>query len=236
MAWVVFVACIRAAKGKSKMPHYQQSLSSGSKTLYIIPSGVSGIRVLMAIGIIATVTRFPSMTGVLTWIGIPLVFALDAVDGMLARWLKVPTVIGSFIDIVADRAIEFIFIQHFLNEGVIPWWFVAIFYGRILITDMCRVLAFGKQRVLAAGIMLPARLRGLVLSRASRTIYGALKGVFFGVVLLQMHDGRTQLTPLELGLMFSMLAFSILRASPIVITYLPRWRDYPSRNRFLFSL
>lgn len=202
-----------------------QSLSFKSRMLYTIPSGISVVRVLLAISMVAAITSWPSTTRVVTWIGIPVVFTLDALDGVLARKLKVPTLIGSFVDIAADRAVEFIFLRHFITEGVIPWWFGAIFYGRILVTDACRILAFGKQRIQAAGIMLPSHLRWLVLSKASRTIYAALKAVFFGVLLLGMQDGHTALSPLELALMLSVLACSILRASPIIITYLPRWRE-----------
>jgi CDP-diacylglycerol--glycerol-3-phosphate 3-phosphatidyltransferase len=207
------------------VPANQQYLPYRRRPRYIIPSAVSVFRVLIALSIIATLTRWPSFTVLVTWIGIPLVFSLDAVDGVVARWLKVPTLLGSFIDIAADRAVEFIFLRYLISKGVIPLWFPAIFYGRILLTDACRVLAFGMQRVLATGIVLPRRLRVLVLSRASRTIYGTIKAVFFGVLLLGRHDGHTPLTPLELGLMLSVVACSMLRASPIVLTYLPRWRE-----------
>lgn len=203
----------------------QRSLPYSSRVRYIIPSAVSVLRVLLAITIIAAITRWPSITVVAICIGIPVVFTLDAVDGMVARWLNVPTLLGSFIDIAADRAVEFIFLRYLINEGVIPLWFPAIFYGRILVTDACRVLAFGMQRVVANGIMLPRRLRPLVLSKASRTIYAALKAVLFGVLLLGRHAGHPSRTPLELGLMFSVLTCSMLRASPIVFTYLPRWRE-----------
>jgi phosphatidylglycerophosphate synthase len=178
----------------------------------------------MGIALIETITQWPSITVVVISIGIPIVFSLDAVDGMLARWLKVPTLFGSFLDIAADRAVEFIFLRYLISEGAVPLWFPVIFYGRILITDACRILAFGMQKVLATGIMLPQGLEPLVLSKASRTIYAILKAVFFGVFLLGIHAGRPLHTSLNLGLMFSVLAFSMLRATPIVLTYLPQWR------------
>lgn len=209
---------------------HQQSLSYSSRVRYMIPTAVSVVRVLIAIAIVETITRWPVITLSVIWIGIPIVFSLDAVDGMLARWLNVPTLLGSFIDIAADRAVEFIFLRYLISEGAVPLWFPAIFYGRILLTDTCRVLAFGMQRVLATGIMLPQGLRPLVLSKASRTIYAILKAVFFGVLLLGIHTGRPLHTPVDLVLMFSVLACSILRASPIVLTYLPQWRELTIAN------
>jgi CDP-diacylglycerol--glycerol-3-phosphate 3-phosphatidyltransferase len=196
----------------------------------MIPSAVSVLRVLIAIAIVATITQWPIITVVVIWIGIPIVFSLDAVDGMLARRLNVPTLLGSFIDIAADRAVEFIFLRYLISEGAVPLWFSAIFYGRILVTDACRVLAFGMQRVLATGIMLPQGLRPLVLSKASRTIYAILKAVLFGVLLLGIHAGRPLPTLADVALMFSVLACSMLRGSPIVLTYLPRWRELTMAN------
>lgn len=192
---------------------------------YAAPSAVSVLRVLLAATVIIFISRYPAATVLVAVLGIIVVFSLDAFDGVLARWLNSQTLIGSFIDIAADRAVEFIFLQHFVRAGLVPLWFGVAFYCRILMTDACRVLAFGMERVSASGIFLPARLRTLVLSKVSRTAYGALKGVFFGVLLLGEYRGHTSLSSLERTIMFGVLAFSILRASPILFTYLPRLLD-----------
>jgi len=189
---------------------------------YAAPSAVSVLRVLLAATVIVLIGRYPAETVPVTVLGIIVVFSLDALDGVLARLLNSQTLIGSFIDIAADRAVEFIFLQHFLSVKLVPRWFVAAFYGRILLTDACRVIAFGMDKVSARGIDLPPHLRPLVLSKVSRTAYGALKGFFFGVLLLGEHYGHRSFLSFERTLMFAVLGFSILRASPILFTYLPR--------------
>jgi CDP-diacylglycerol--glycerol-3-phosphate 3-phosphatidyltransferase len=192
---------------------------------YVAPSAVSVLRILLAALVIVLIARYPASTAPITVLGIIIVFSLDAFDGVLARWLNSQTLIGSFIDIAADRAVEFIFLQHFLSARIVPMWFVAAFYGRILLTDACRVLAFGMEKVSATGIDLPPQLRALVLSKISRTGYGAIKAVFFGTLLLGQAYGHSSLLLLERASMLGVLAFSLLRATPILFTYVPRVTD-----------
>src|SRR2546426_4820441 len=80
---------------------------------YAVPSIVSVTRVVLAAFLIVLISRYPGATTLLIVVGITIVFSLDAVDGVLARRLNRQTLIGSFIDIAADRSVEFIFLQHF---------------------------------------------------------------------------------------------------------------------------
>ena len=188
---------------------------------YAAPSAVSVFRILLAAFFIVLISRYQSAPTLFIVLAVTIIFSLDAVDGILARILNRQSLIGSFIDIAADRIVEFIFLQHFLSAKLIPHWFVAVFYGRILLTDACRVLAFGMEKVSATGIELPRALRPFVLSKISRTGYGTAKAAFFGVLLLGQAAGRSSPSVLEHAAMFTVLAFSLLRATPIVYTYLP---------------
>lgn len=202
------------------------SLKPTGKVRYIIPSAVSVVRVLLAIFFIAIVRTWPNWILVVAVVGVPFVIILDAVDGVIARHLNSQTLLGSFIDIAADRAVEFIFLQHFVSAGLVPLWFVWVFYCRIVLTDACRVLAFGMERVSATGILLPRPWRSLVLSKSSRSAYASLKGVMFSVLLLDLYMGHMSRSLLDLGIMLSVLAFSLMRAGPILITYLPRVTNF----------
>ncbi len=190
---------------------------------YVIPSAVSAVRVILAILLLAMTNGQPNGMLFAALIGVPIIMALDAVDGMLARHLNSQTMLGSFIDIAADRLVEFIFLLFFVSAGFVPLWFVVIFYGRIILTDACRMWAFRTERVSAEGIFLPEPLRVLVLSKLSRSGYAALKGIMFSLMLLAMYQGKASLSWLEFGTMLGVLAFSLLRAAPILFTYLP-WR------------
>jgi phosphatidylglycerophosphate synthase len=198
---------------------------------YIIPSAVSVVRVFLAVLLVTEINASAERMLVAALVGVPIVIILDAVDGMLARQLNSQTMLGSFIDIAADRLVEFIFLQYFVSAGLIPLWFILFFYGRIVLTDACRIRAFGMEKVSANGILLPQPLKVLVLSKLSRSSYATLKGVFFSLLFLVMYNGNISLSLLELSIMLGVLAFSLLRAAPILIIYLPRQKE-PETTKF----
>ncbi len=199
----------------------QKSLKHISKPRYIIPSAVSVIRVFIALLIVVKIGDWREGIPIAALIGVPIVIILDAVDGILARHLNSQTLLGSFIDIAADRLVEFIFLQYFVRAGLVPLWFVLVFYGRIVLTDACRMRAFKREKVSANGIFLPQPWHFLVLSKLSRSSYAALKGMFFSMLLLTMYIGDMSFSLLRLNIMIAVLTFSMLRAIPILITYLP---------------
>lgn len=192
----------------------------------VIPSAISVVRVVLTILLLLMISRWPEQALATIILGVPIVFLLDAVDGIVARRLNSQTLPGSFIDIAADRLVEFIFLRHFILVGFIPLWFVWVFYGRIVLTDACRLRAFRMERVSSSGILLPWPWRFLVLSKLSRSTYAALKAALFGFLLLSMHYGSTSLSTLEFATMLGVLTFSLLRAIPILFTYVPRRMDW----------
>jgi CDP-diacylglycerol--glycerol-3-phosphate 3-phosphatidyltransferase len=197
---------------------------------FIIPTTVSALRVLAAIVLITEINKSPRVMFLAAVVGVPLIFILDAVDGILARFLNSQTLFGSFFDIAADRAVEFIFLQYFANIGLLPLWFIIGFYGRILFTDGCRVRAFRMNKVTAVGIVLPERWSSLVLSKLSRSAYAALKAILFSWLLLAMSLQHASHSFLEQLIMLAVLSFSILRAAPILLTYFPRLSDLIDRK------
>lgn len=203
----------------------KNGLKAAGNVRYVIPSAISVVRVLLAILLVTEVVSWPAGMLLAPLIGVPIVFILDAVDGIVARRLNSQTLLGSFIDIAADRAVEFVFLQYFVSAGLVPLWFVLIFYGRIVLTDACRIRAFAMEKVSINGILLSQPWRVLVLSKLSRSGYGTIKGVLFGVLLLGMDRGDMSHSLLEFSLLVGVLAFSIVRAVPILITYFPRRRE-----------
>ncbi len=199
----------------------QDRLLPRQSALFTLPSIVSASRVLIAGLLVYEMGRTPQRILLAALIGVPLVFLLDAVDGIVARRLKCQSLLGSFIDILADRAVEFIFLWYFVRAGLVPLWFILIFYSRILLTDACRVRAFGMEQVSVTGILLPLPWRSIVLSKLSRSAYAGVKGLLFSVLLLGLYSGSPRVSPLGTVVMIVVLAFSLLRAAPILITYLP---------------
>jgi cardiolipin synthase (CMP-forming) len=199
--------------------------SCTNRVRYILPSSVSAFRVGLCALIVISINRDASLGWIAAVFGIPITFLLDAVDGIVARKLQSQTLLGSFIDIAADRLVEFAFILHFVLAGLIPFWFVAILYTRILLTDSCRMFAFGMERVSASGIELPRAWRFLVLSKTSRSAYAAAKALLFSLLLLNSYHGVNHVTSLVAAIMTLVLVFSGLRAAPILATYLPQTPD-----------
>ncbi len=188
---------------------------------YVLPSAVSIVRVVIAGLIIVLLGQSQNYLLTAAVFGVPLVFLLDAADGIVARRLNTQTLLGSFIDILADRVVELLFLQFFVRVGLVPLWFVLFFYGRIALTDLCRMCAFKLDQVSAKGIYLPRPWSVFVLSKTSRSLYAALKGTFFGFLLLDMYWGRHALSLAGSVLMITVLTFSFLRAVPILHSYLP---------------
>ncbi|MBK7394041.1 MAG: CDP-alcohol phosphatidyltransferase family protein [Chloracidobacterium sp.] len=197
---------------------------------YAAPSVISIVRVVLAWILVSEFGQYQNGLLFLAFVGVPFVMSLDAVDGIVARRLKSQSLLGSFVDIAADRLVEFIFLSYFVAAGLIPLWFIAIFYLRIILTDACRMRAFSLDRISAAGIFLPHPLREIVLSKLSRSGYGAIKGILFGVLFLTIYRGQTIPSMFEYVLLVSVLAFSLVRAIPILYTYLPWLKKEEGRS------
>jgi CDP-diacylglycerol--glycerol-3-phosphate 3-phosphatidyltransferase len=114
--------------------------------------------------------------------------ALDALDGWLARRLKMATEFGAQFDVLGDRLLDNLYFIFFAANGQIPVWVPVIFFVRGAVTDFLRsvaargaagnssddVEAFRKNWMLRsrAGI-------AIVASRGSRGAYAALKCLCF---------------------------------------------------------
>lgn len=126
-------------------------------------------RVMLTFGVIALFGSHHSIDiGVL--VVLPLIFALDAVDGAIARYRNETSHIGEILDTLADRLIENSFWIYFCATQVLPVWVPIVVMARGFITD-------GLQRLHGA----PTRGWAYVLtrSRASRAVYGVIKPLAF---------------------------------------------------------
>src|SRR5579863_9156993 len=102
-------------------------------------------------------------------------FALDGLDGYLARRTNLATPLGAQLDVLGDRVIENLFFTYFAVCGEISVWVPVIFFVRGALTDFLRGLAAsraananGGETQFRRGWMLNASWsRLLVASRAS---------------------------------------------------------------------
>jgi phosphatidylglycerophosphate synthase len=160
--------------------------------------------------------------------------ALDAVDGYLARRLRMATAMGAQLDILGDRVIENLFFIYFAVGGEISVWVPVIFFVRGVLTDFLRGVAAsrgsadGRERVgeFQRNWMLVERWSArIVVSRVSRGAYAALKCVCFcalGVEWITRHAPSAAMSQwggaihvAVSGIVFATMAFCVLRALPV---------------------
>lgn len=75
----------------------------------------------------------------------------DLVDGHVARKYNQVTVLGKFLDPLADKVLVIAAMVMFCEWGIFPAWAVMIVLAREFAISGLRMLASGKGRVIAAG-------------------------------------------------------------------------------------
>ncbi|HLC45305.1 MAG TPA: CDP-alcohol phosphatidyltransferase family protein, partial [archaeon] len=98
---------------------------------------------------------------------IPLAFALDAVDGFIARKFGAATRFGSFFDVFGDRVTELTLWIFFLSTNAVPFWAVLVVVLRGLATDAVRAEALSKGKTVY-GMMESGAGKAFVSSRFMR--------------------------------------------------------------------
>jgi CDP-diacylglycerol--glycerol-3-phosphate 3-phosphatidyltransferase len=112
-----------------------------------------------------------------------LIIALDGLDGYVARRRGETSVFGSIFDIAVDRAVELTLWVVLGHLGLIPMWVAVVFIVRGTIVDSIRYGAISGGET-AFGMMRSPWGRLLVAGRFMRALYGTVKAVTFGWVLL----------------------------------------------------
>lgn len=75
----------------------------------------------------------------------------DVVDGYLARRWNLITVVGKFMDPLADKLIAMAALVMLVRQGRIAAWFVIVLLAREFIVSGLRTIAAGEGMVIAAG-------------------------------------------------------------------------------------
>ncbi|MHB8634031.1 MAG: CDP-alcohol phosphatidyltransferase family protein [Thermoplasmatota archaeon] len=147
---------------------------------------------------------------------IPLAFALDMVDGMVARRTGSATVSGAMLDVFADRVVETMLWLFFLGRNLVPVWAVIVVVTRGLATDFVR--SQGSARGVAVNNMLESRAgRLLVSSPASRFLYALLKSVLFTALAAATVTDVAWLHATLVPLVVATVAANLVRGYPVLI-------------------
>ena len=185
-----------------------------------IPNLISIFRTALAIVLVIFVLKDPQNKCLLNsafWVT-SVVIALDGLDGMIARSLKLTSDFGAFFDIACDRIVELIYISLFVLLKWIPFWILAVFLVRGILVDGIRGFAVkeGKTAFGEKSMMEGQLGYFLTSSRFMRAFYGAVKAFAFACMFLVQSNFPHYLN-LEMLLVYFMTFICIIRGIPVLI-------------------
>ena len=151
-----------------------------------------------------------------------LLIVMDAIDGIVARQRDEVTLLGSVLDIAADRAVEIILWVMYANLGLISWVIPVTVIIRGALTDSIREAGYARGDT-AFGALRTDWGRWIVAGRPMRAAYGLVKALAFmllaGTLALQsLHSPWVNIV-WRLGMITSWVAlvFCIVRGIPVVV-------------------
>lgn len=157
------------------------------------------------------------------------IFAMDALDGYVARKRGESSLFGSVYDIAVDRIVENVLWIVVADLDFVPVWVPIVFITRGFIVDAIRSEAV-KVGEAPFQMTRSAIGRFLVAGRFMRTSYAAVKGAAFAwIFLLQPWPelfpgtwaaGVGGLTLVTDILVYTAVAMCIARALPVVVEFL----------------
>lgn len=145
-------------------------------------------------------------------------FALDALDGHIARKKRLASPMGAQIDILGDRMIENVYFTYFAVVGMVSLWLPVFIFARGAMTDFLRGLTLraGHSGWSANAMLQTWWGRTLVASRWSRGLYAAMKCLCFCYLGLELALTRG---PVALLGEFTADAHAAIRTGALVLTW-----------------
>ena len=157
-----------------------------------------------------------------------LLILMDTADGMVARHRHEESVLGSVLDIMADRSVELVLWVVYAHLGLVPVAIPIIFVLRGTIVDSLRSLHVGDGTAPFKSLRTSAG-KWLVASPAMRSTYGAVKLISFAGLALThalgayAEVGKASMGSAQLaGTIFAVtswisVAFCLVRGIPVVL-------------------
>lgn len=184
---------------------------------------------------VVTLSRLPLLlvylgllfSGTFSWrllaVGLLIVlFLMDWLDGLVARWRQEVSVLGSALDVAMDRAVENILWVVFLHLGLAPLWVPILFLVRSFMVDGLRGLVL-QQGQSVFGMMHSRWGKFLVASRFMRGFYGLAKAWLFcqltltHALLLLWSPAWNWLWAVNQGLIYLVAFLCLIRGIPVLL-------------------
>lgn len=167
------------------------------------------------------------------------IIALDGLDGYVARKLGETSVFGSIFDIAVDRVVEITLWVVLGHLGLVPIWVVMVFIVRGTIVDSIRYVAISEGQT-AFGMMRSPLGRFLVAGRFMRALYGTVKALTFGWILLiqplpalvpgHWAEWSGTWAVVTLTLVLASVGLCLLRGLPVVVEFVLDQRVFGRRS------
>lgn len=190
---------------------------------------------------IITVARFPLLFLIVILLTLPsagaraacaplvlVLILMDTIDGLVARSRKEESLLGSVLDIMADRSVELVLWVVYAHLGLVPLAIPIIFIVRGTVVDSLRAIGVGAGKT-PFGSTTSALGHFLVGSPWMRSSYGVAKALAFTLLALtsslQLYAAadqglaQTAQTTHTVALVLSWIAtaFCIVRGLPVII-------------------
>jgi CDP-diacylglycerol--glycerol-3-phosphate 3-phosphatidyltransferase len=153
---------------------------------------------------------------------IALLILMDSLDGMVARRRHETTLVGSMLDVAADRAVEIVLWVAFAHLRLIPLTIPLIFIVRGTLVDSIREVALRAGESPHSMMRAPVA-RWLVVSPVMRSGYAVIKALAFMTLALaaglQTGDAANWAGVGTVGLVAAWLAtvLCVVRGLPVIL-------------------
>jgi CDP-diacylglycerol---glycerol-3-phosphate 3-phosphatidyltransferase len=149
-------------------------------------------------------------------------FLMDWLDGIVARWRRETTDLGAVLDIALDRTVENVLWVAFMRLDLVSFWVPVIFLVRSFVVDGIRGLALAQGKP-GFSMMHTPYGRFLVASRFMRAFYGLAKVATFACLwlthALALEDPRylASLRPVYQTLVWLTVGLCLIRGFPVLL-------------------
>ena len=180
------------------------------------------VLVFIAVGLLYF--KESSTAYVVSFILTVIAFSFDALDGYIARKFGEVSKLGSVLDIMSDRIIEYAYWIMFAHMGWIPVVFPIIVVTRGVITDSLRSVALEQGMIaFGEGSMLDDKVcQWICGSKYMKVGYAVAKAVAFGLFILaytHLLSNEFAWLLVILGALAAEIAIilCVLRAVPVIL-------------------
>jgi CDP-diacylglycerol--glycerol-3-phosphate 3-phosphatidyltransferase len=183
---------------------------------------VTALRFPLLIAIVVMLYLGGAVVQLVAVVLIVVLILMDMLDGVVARLRGEQTLVGSALDIAADRAVEIVLWVTYSHLRLIPVAIPLIVVIRGALTDSIRNVALQDGQS-AHSMMRSPWGRWLVTSSAMRSGYGVAKGFAFGLLALTLglrsggYEGWQAVWTTATALAWLSAALCVLRGLPVII-------------------